>query len=233
MNCEALGLSAAGSLLIPSAVLASSFLGSLHCVGMCGGLLAAVCKRPAEIVAYHGGRLISYVSLGSIFGWLGQALHMQQLPWLNRVSGLVMGSILIAMGWQFRNYGTLHLSLPKRLLGLTNRLSRALLAAKPNSQSLLIPISMGLLSAFLPCGWLYSYAVAAAALQNPWHGAGLMAMFWLGGLPALSTSALLVRKLLQPTQTRFPNVIAYGLMALGIWTILQKFATSIKTYSPP
>ena len=227
MNCHPAEWSAAGKLLIPSAVLAASFLGSLHCVGMCGGLMVAVCKKPAELFSYHIGRLISYMALGSIFGWLGMALETQSLPWISRGTGILMGIVLILMGWQFSKHKTLYIWLPKPFLSVVTNLSAKLLRAKTNSMSLLIPGTVGLLSVLLPCGWLYSYAVAAIALQNSWAGAGLMAIFWLGGLPALSVAPLLIRKLLNPAQQWIPQLISPLLIGLGLWTIIQKFGLTL------
>ena len=61
-------------------VLVVSLLGSLHCAGMCGPLVAvAVADRTVTSngmrallnVAYHGGRLVTYTLVGVICGIIG------------------------------------------------------------------------------------------------------------------------------------------------------------------
>ena len=46
-------------------------------------------------------------------------------------------------------------------------------------------LSTGLLTAFLPCGWLYLFALKAAETGSPLRGALFMIAFWLGSVPAL------------------------------------------------
>src|SRR5262245_56533901 len=64
-------------------ILVASALGSLHCVGMCGGLVsfyatdgAASASRAAPHVLYHSMRLVAYVGLGAAAGGFGSALDL-------------------------------------------------------------------------------------------------------------------------------------------------------------
>ena len=59
------------------------FVGSLHCVGMCGPIafLLPVDRKNsynkiAQISLYHLGRLITYASMGLLFGWLGSGFYL-------------------------------------------------------------------------------------------------------------------------------------------------------------
>ncbi len=45
---------------------------------------------------------------------------------------------------------------------------------------------LGLATALLPCGWLYSFVLVAAATGHPVWGMCSMAVFWLGTVPALT-----------------------------------------------
>ena len=58
---------------------------------------------------------------------------------------------------------------------------RAAFALSPLPRAL----STGLLTAFLPCGWLYLFALKAAGTGSPLQGALFMIAFWLGSVPAL------------------------------------------------
>ncbi|MDX2194172.1 MAG: sulfite exporter TauE/SafE family protein, partial [Gemmatimonadales bacterium] len=44
---------------------------------------------------------------------------------------------------------------------------------------------LGLATGLLPCGWLYAFVLTAAGTGAALDGALVMALFWLGGLPAL------------------------------------------------
>jgi sulfite exporter TauE/SafE len=56
----------------PLSIVAASVLGSLHCVGMCGGLVsfyaaddAGSPSRAAPHALYHSMRLVAYAALGA------------------------------------------------------------------------------------------------------------------------------------------------------------------------
>ena len=59
------------------------FLGSLHCIGMCGPIAFMLpvdhknsSKKVAQVGLYHIGRIISYSIIGLIFGLLGKSLYI-------------------------------------------------------------------------------------------------------------------------------------------------------------
>ncbi len=101
--------------ILLSAVATASFLGSMHCVGMCGPLAlwaggAAEQRRRSEqafaSTTYHVGRLLTYSVvgfvagyLGSLADWGGRAMGMQM------VAARIAGVAMIAAGlYQLNNY---------------------------------------------------------------------------------------------------------------------------------
>ena len=66
--------------ILPLSVLISSFLGSWHCVGMCGGLVAASTRSPLSVFSYHLGRLIGYCTVGAIAGGIGLFIVLKHGP---------------------------------------------------------------------------------------------------------------------------------------------------------
>lgn len=130
--------------------------------------------------SYHLGRGISYTSFGALGGFLGSTFFANELFEIRFFSGLLFAAILFFMGIQ-----TLRgekLSLPQwRWLQIIYR---------PQTPGFII----GLLSVFLPCGWLYSYIFASMATQSVFGGMLVMFLFWLGTLPALSGISLVLRK---------------------------------------
>jgi len=90
------------SLLISAFML--GFLGSAHCLGMCGGLASALGlnagnksnRSPFQLLAYNIGRIISYCLAGLIVGALGFWLT-KQVAALSVLRYLAAG-MLILMG---------------------------------------------------------------------------------------------------------------------------------------
>ena len=66
---------------IYSMAMATGFLGSGHCLGMCGGLISAlsisIARRQQNFLfqaLYHVGRIFTYSLIGAMVGWLGSVL---------------------------------------------------------------------------------------------------------------------------------------------------------------
>ena len=83
----------AGSWWLPGLVFAISLLGSMHCVGMCGGLIMALPQQPRVLVSYHLGRWLGYLSLGALAGLAGDFL-LQQGNLLSKLSALLMALMM-------------------------------------------------------------------------------------------------------------------------------------------
>ncbi|WP_435978537.1 sulfite exporter TauE/SafE family protein [Psychrobacter sp. DM4] len=167
------------------------FLGSPHCLGMCGGLVAAFslsmkdvspAKRRRLIATYHFGRLISYSILGLIAGLIGTTV-LEPLMRGNSMPRILLGLVLVFVGvtmlgapflsrlervgmrfWQY-------LSPIRQKVFPLNTYPRAMAA--------------GLLWGYLPCGLVYGALLIAVVAHNPLGGAALMFVFGLGTIPML------------------------------------------------
>lgn len=198
---------------IPFAVIGASLLGSTHCVSMCGGLVLSVARTRSAWVLYHLGRLLGYLGLGSLAGFLGEKLlSTSALSIVSLVSALVLGLTFILAGAQTWKSKTFHLNLlPHGVLTLLYRLGR---------KSSLIS---GLLTALLPCGWLHSFVLAAVATQSAIQGGVLLLMFWVGTLPALGFAPWIFTRVLKPLSTHAPRISATILILIGLVTIGNRF----------
>jgi sulfite exporter TauE/SafE len=196
-------------------ILSSSFFGSWHCAAMCGPIATLMSTRNS-LVAYHLGRMISYTLLGIVAGGLGQVFLNSDFILLRWVSSAVLALILISSG--------LNLIWPKFFsdkMALTPWSHKVLLLIK-KLQAFHIGRSgfvVGLLTALLPCGWLYTYVVAAMATKSPWAGALTLFLFWLGGLPSLSAVPFMVRKTVQAAGLRQQRIAGLVLVVAGIYSI--------------
>ena len=197
---------------IPVSVLLASFAGSAHCLSMCGGLVATFAPTRSGYVAYHLGRLMGYSLLGSLAGFAGQSWIGSSHPAVSLASAIVLGLALLAGGlraWSGR--GAFHASiLPNAWLQMLLRKSAGL------------PFLGGLASCVLPCGWLHTFVLGAAATQSPVSGGVFLAFFWLGTLPALSAAPWLLHKLIRPLEIKAPRVVGSFLILAGSLAIASK-----------
>lgn len=170
----------------------TGLLGSAHCLGMCGGLVAALSVSEtgrrggtAFQLLYHLGRTITYTGLGALVGWLGSLLPLQEsLRSLTRV--LLIGSdlfvILLGLGtagaFAWLNLNRLEFVAPARAIGKILRQLRSWPAA-------LAALPVGLLMGWLPCGFVYAMLLTTAQGGSAVMGAATMLLFGLGTAPTL------------------------------------------------
>ncbi len=212
-------------------VLLASLVGSLHCAGMCGGLVAFVAgSAPPEArfrvhLAYHGGRLLSYSLLGGISGAIGSALDLGGSSiGVKEGAALFAGVFMVLFGFAalLRARGTrLRLPpLPTPLRSFHARITRSTMVRPPLWRAGIL----GLLTAFLPCGWLYAYVLTAASTGEPASGVLVMVLFWLGTVPVLAALGAGVQRLSTSLRRQLPTLTALLLMALGLFTVASRLA---------
>jgi len=170
----------------------TGLLGSGHCIGMCGGLVAALSMTeqgrkggPAFHVLYHTGRMLTYVLLGGLVGWLGSLLPLKDaLGQLTR--SLLIGSdllvILLGLGTAgaFARLNLNRLDFPGPTAVMADTLSG--LRRWPPA---LAALPLGLLMGLLPCGFVYAMLITAGQTGSLPGGSGIMLAFGLGTTPAL------------------------------------------------
>ncbi len=206
-------------------VFVASLLGSLHCAGMCGGFVTFYAgadpsrgwRRGISHVAYNGGRLITYAILGAVFGALGQAVDVAgSLAGVGRIAFVGAAVLMILWGiWALLlalDVRLPRLPVPAFLLQRSRRLFEGLGRKTPVVRAGLL----GLSSTFLPCGWLYAYAVMAAGTGSPWKGMAVMAVFWLGTVPILVGIGTGVQLLAGGFRKRVPVLTAVALILVGV-----------------
>ncbi len=173
------------------AALLMGFFGSPHCLGMCGGLVAAFglsmkdvspAKRRGLIATYHIGRLLSYAFLGLIAGLIGTTVLA---PFMvgNSLPRILLGLVLVFVGMTM-------LGLP--FLNKLERLGMRFWQMLGPLRQKVFPLNTfpraltaGLLWGFLPCGLVYGALLIAVVAHNPLSGAALMFVFGLGTIPML------------------------------------------------
>jgi sulfite exporter TauE/SafE len=217
-------------------VLGASLLGSAHCAGMCGGFVGfytgttpGVQRRGLLLahLAYNGGRLAVYAVLGAAAGALGAALDTTGgvLLGIQRTAAIVSG-VLITL-WGVRSLlETLgarvpRLGAPSGLRVLAGRGIGAVATASPPLRALVVGLATGL----LPCGWLYVFLATAAGTGSALGGAALMAVFWIGTLPAMLTLGLGLQALAGPLRRHVPVVCAIAMIVVGLLAIGSRISS--------
>lgn len=184
------------------AALSMGFLGSPHCLGMCGGIVAAFglsmqaqspTKKALLMAGYHLGRLGSYLILGLLAATLGKHIFAP-LMGNGHIPKYFLGGALVFAALLMLGLPALS-RLEKAGLGLWNALAPIRAKVLPMN-SLPKSLAAGLLWGFLPCGLVYGalgVALSLSADQNiGLAAAGFMVFFWLGTLPMLLATGSLI-----------------------------------------
>ncbi|RQO36378.1 cytochrome biogenesis protein [Herminiimonas sp. KBW02] len=230
--------------LIPIFML--GLLGSLHCIGMCGGIVSAFSaasgpRRPfpavvvtiptvrhqaltdaTQVLAYNAGRIGSYAVAGAIVGGLAGGVHS-----LTNIAALQVGGywlanlMLVALG--------LYLMDVWRGLARLEAWGQVLWSRLRPLMQPLLPMdkvgkafALGGIWGWLPCGMVYSVLLTAMFSGSALSGASVMLAFGLGTLPALLGLGMLGSRLRELAQQRSVR-IACGLivLAFGVLGLLR------------
>lgn len=210
-----------------SALLAG-LLSSGHCFGMCGGIVGAFSigsagngrgtQRLSGLVAYNGGRIVTYAALGALAGALGATVGEYLPPEVARRGGRLLAALfLVGLGLFLAGRPQLLQPIEKmgaRLWRRIEPLSRRLLKARGSGHAL----ALGTIWGFLPCGLVYSMLAMASLAGGAVDGALVMLGFGVGTLPALLAAGLAagrLRELARSTVLR--RTAAVACIALGAW----------------
>lgn len=170
---------------------AAGLLGFAHCMGMCGGLSAALGMGRKGLagflflVFYQVGRISTYTMLGWGGATIGAAILFH--PWFTTTAKFILvGSdllviILCLAGLGLLPWLRLPISEPEGLTGALSGLVRLCRLAPAPVAATLLGLAMGL----LPCGLLYPVLINAVITADPAQGALTMLGFGLGTAPAL------------------------------------------------
>jgi sulfite exporter TauE/SafE len=209
--------------------------GSVHCVGMCGGIVSAFSMAPAarapfpvavvtraaprlaagaqRMLAYNAGRIGSYALAGAIAGGLaGGVRTLAGLGALQAGGYWLANAMLVLLG--------LYLTGAWPALARIELLGRGLWARLRPLMGRMLPLdtplkmfALGALWGWLPCGMVYSVLLTAMLAGSAPAGAAVMLAFGLGTLPMLLALGAAGERLRHALQRRAVRV-AGGLLVL-------------------
>jgi hypothetical protein len=164
------------------------FLGSFHCVGMCGPIAIMLSGNPSSHtlkfitgrLMYNLGRVITYSLLGMAAGLTGSLFFINGFQ--SELS--IAAGILIILSVLFLNERMMVNIFPKVFTAVSASLKKRFAGQrKRNSFSSLLMI--GMINGLLPCGFVYLALAGSVAAGSVAGGAAYMALFGLGTIPAM------------------------------------------------
>jgi sulfite exporter TauE/SafE len=214
------------------ALFAAGLATSAHCVGMCGGIVAAFSVAPAaplhdrrtsksgslrewpRQVVFSAGRIASYsiagagaAALGASAAWAAEARGSQALV------ALLANAMLILLGLHLASGGRLLARFEAAGLPLWKRLAPYAARFSPGA-SLPHAFAAGMLWGWLPCGFVYGALATAVFAGGPAQGAAAMAAFGAGTLPGLLLAGIAAARLREWLGKPLVRATA-GLLVLG------------------
>ncbi len=195
----------------------AGFLGSYHCVGMCGFIPPLIIHRSWLLgnILYSSGRLFTYSFLGFIAGYIGMFFHSIQFQYFQKGLTLFLGIIMIFFGLQItgniKEKGVVGLDL------IFTTVAEILSKFRKN------PFFLGMFNGFLPCPLVYAFLMQAVFEKDPLKGALVMFFFGIGTIPAMLFASKLFQILSPKLRKKVSSLAGLIIILLGIWIILRAF----------
>ncbi len=218
------------------------FFGGVHCLGMCGGVVAMLTAglepevrvNPRKIALfrlnYNLGRILSYVLMGAIFGLFGSLLTQSlQMDILDKSLRIFSGVLMIMVGLYIGNWSSSIQILEKigaKFWALLQPLTKRFLPIK----NLRSAFFTGLLWGGIPCGLVYGALSFAIISGSATQGGMIMLAFGLGTLPSLLLMASLSNQLThfiqKPWVKKFSGLIIIALGVAALWMPINSLIDS-------
>lgn len=201
-------------------------LGSMHCIGMCGGLVTSLSmSRPniwwTGLMSYQLGRIATYTFLGLVIGMIG--LAFAQSDWFSgtqRILTIVAGLLMIYFGLNLA--GWLADPLVKAMsrfsnhLGLSRLIQSATVSRMPMSWFM-----VGMFNGLLPCGLVYAALALGLTSGNVVLSAGMMFAFGLGTIPAMTFVPSILHAMSPQRRGLVLKFAAIFLIIVGVMTMAR------------
>jgi sulfite exporter TauE/SafE len=206
-------------------IFVSGLVGSLHCVGMCGGFPLALAGNggagnlPRQLL-YNAGRLNTLAAIGAFSGAAGAVVAGAGDSWPGRVLAVVAGLFMIGVGLEM--LGVLA-GVTARGAALVQATLRTFFGGVIQSRSRAAPLALGVFNAFLPCQLIYAFAALAAGSASVGQGALTMLAFGLGTVPAMLVVGTMPELLGAGARARFWRVSGWLVIAFGVLTVVRAF----------
>jgi sulfite exporter TauE/SafE len=208
-------------------------ISSFHCVGMCGPLALSLplsrfppLKKVLGILLYNFGRVVTYSSLGGLFGFVGRQIFIAgfQQTFSISVGGVIF--FLFIMNLLHKKINRLK-AIDKFYLKVQLLIAGFLRINTPGGFFL-----TGLANGFLPCGMVYLAITGAMAANNIWYGTEFMAAFGFGTAPALLVLSFAGFVISTQARSFIRKLTPYAFFLMSVLLILRGLNLGIPYLSP-
>lgn len=209
------------------------FMGSFHCVGMCGPIALSLpvqhlkgTDKAIGIGLYNFGRILTYSVAGIFFGLIGMSFQFfgwQQ--WLSIILGILLILIFVVQ---------INPSIKLKRSASFNKWNQWVISRLTplfRSQKKRTLIAIGILNGMLPCGLVYMALAGALATGNIIYSAIFMAGFGAGTLPAMVMASYAAGMITVSTRKKIRKVLPFFLAIMGILLILRGMNLDIPVIS--
>lgn len=207
-------------------------VGGLTCLAVQGGLLASVIagrvndarsnkSRHAFFVtaAFLFSKFISYTVLGFILGLFGGAINIGSL--VQAIMQLAAGIYMIAVALNLLDIHPIF----RYVVIQPPRFLTRLVRSQSKSKDIFAPITLGVMTIFIPCGTTLAMEALAISSADPILGASVMAVFTAGTIPLFLGIGFITSILGDAYKAKFLKIAAFAVLYLGITAVNGAFIT--------
>lgn len=196
------------------------------CMAVVGGLCISISSSYAKenkflpLALFHISRVVGFFVLGGLIGLLGSAFVLT--PGSSFGLNLILFGVMVIMGinlldifpWAKR----LQISMPKFI----SRKAFKVQDENSNKKGYLMPILLGVITFFLPCGFTQSMQIYSLGTGSFINGALTMLFFSLGTLPVLGLISFASVKLSKTLQSGvFFKTSGFLVLLFAIYNLLN------------
>ena len=210
------------------------FLGSFHCIGMCGPIALALpvfqesyFKLLIGRILYNFGRIVTYAFFGAMFGLFGSSLALVGLQQNVSIAIGVIMLIAVLFPRKYKNKIADFYIYRETSRFIKNSFLK--LSQKKSNRSLFI---IGVINGFLPCGFVYVAVAGAVSTGSVLGGSAFMALFGLGTLPIMLAASLAGKYVNMGLRKKINKLIPVFAVILAVIFILRGLNLGIPYLSP-
>lgn len=212
------------------------FLGSLHCIGMCGPIALALPSGSFKSISFYAGRVlynlgrvITYSCFGLFFGMLGKSLSFISIEFQQGVT-IATGTVILLI---VILPSTIKQKISNKFsfFNFTSKIKFyfSSLFKKGSISSLFF---IGILNGFLPCGFVYVGLAGALVTGEVLSGIFYMVLFGIGTIPVMFGTSLAGNFISVKVRQKISKAIPFFAGLIALLFILRGLSLGIPYISP-
>ena len=187
-------------IVLCGSIFAAGLIGSWHCGVMCGPM-ACFLAAQKQLKSYQLGRMLSYTLAGASSGQI-MSLFFESYSCLKYTSVIGLSVMLIVMAFNTHK----QLKTPDAFTSMYKKFQKS-------------GFLLGFFSFLLPCGWLWTFIVSAAATRSAYAGALVMFIFWCSTVPALTTAQIVLKKMIEKAPLKTQQISSIVLLFASLYSL--------------